>query len=176
MKIVAFGASFSQNSINKQLAAYTASLFEDASVKILDLNDYQLPIYTIELEQQMGYPDAVHQFLKDIEGADLMIVSFAEYNGSYTAGFKNIFDWASRVNLQLFEGKMFLLATATGGGGGRYVLQSAVQRFPKHGAEIVATFYLPFFHQNFSPTDGITHPEYLEEFTTAVQQVKNSFY
>jgi hypothetical protein len=30
----------SKDSINKQLAAYAAGLFENASVEILDLNDY----------------------------------------------------------------------------------------------------------------------------------------
>lgn len=44
MKIVAFGASHSQKSINKQLAVYVASQFENASVKVLDLNDYDLPV------------------------------------------------------------------------------------------------------------------------------------
>jgi hypothetical protein len=30
---------------NKQLAAYAAGLFENASVEILDLNDYEMPIF-----------------------------------------------------------------------------------------------------------------------------------
>jgi hypothetical protein len=31
--------------LNKQLAAYAAGLFENASVEILDLNDYEMPIF-----------------------------------------------------------------------------------------------------------------------------------
>jgi NAD(P)H-dependent FMN reductase len=45
MKIIAFGASSSKDSINKQLAAYAAGLFENASVEILDLNDYEMPFF-----------------------------------------------------------------------------------------------------------------------------------
>jgi NAD(P)H-dependent FMN reductase len=45
MKNYRFGASSSKDSINKQLAAYAAGLFENASVEILDLNDYEMPIF-----------------------------------------------------------------------------------------------------------------------------------
>jgi NAD(P)H-dependent FMN reductase len=44
-EISLFGASSSKDSINKQLAAYAAGLFENASVEILDLNDYEMPIF-----------------------------------------------------------------------------------------------------------------------------------
>jgi NAD(P)H-dependent FMN reductase len=150
-----------------------ASQFENASVKVLDLNDYDLPVFTVDLEEKIGHPEPAQKFVKDLEGADLLIISFAEYNGSYASGFKNIFDWASRVKLQVFDTKVFLLATATGAGGGRYVLENAVNRFPRHGAEILATFYLPFFYQNFDSQQGITHPEFREMFESALQEVKN---
>jgi hypothetical protein len=39
-----FGASSSKDSINKQLA-YAAGLFENASVEMLDLNDYEMVIF-----------------------------------------------------------------------------------------------------------------------------------
>ena len=38
-KIIAFGGSTSQTSINKQLATYAAHLFSNAEVEVLDLND-----------------------------------------------------------------------------------------------------------------------------------------
>ncbi|RYX80586.1 NADPH-dependent FMN reductase, partial [bacterium] len=41
MKIIAFAGSSSKNSINKKLAIYTSSLFKDADVEVLDLNDYE---------------------------------------------------------------------------------------------------------------------------------------
>jgi NAD(P)H-dependent FMN reductase len=40
MKIIAFGASPSKNSINKKLATYAAHLFEN-EVEVLDLNDFK---------------------------------------------------------------------------------------------------------------------------------------
>jgi len=44
-KIIAFGASSSKTSINKKLATYAAHLFEGATVEVLDLNDYEMPIF-----------------------------------------------------------------------------------------------------------------------------------
>jgi len=44
-KIIAFGGSSSTTSINKQLAVYTASLFPAAKVEVLDLNDYEMPVF-----------------------------------------------------------------------------------------------------------------------------------
>jgi hypothetical protein len=43
MKIIAFGASTSNNSINN-LATYAASLFENATVEVLDLTDFEMPL------------------------------------------------------------------------------------------------------------------------------------
>jgi NAD(P)H-dependent FMN reductase len=41
MKILAMGASGSKASINKQFAAYAAAQFENTTVNLLDLNDYE---------------------------------------------------------------------------------------------------------------------------------------
>ena len=40
MKLLAFAASSSKKSINKQLATYAASLVEGANTEVIDLNDY----------------------------------------------------------------------------------------------------------------------------------------
>ena len=89
-KIIAFGASSSSTSINKKLATYAASLFENCLVEILDLNDYELPIYSTDKEQKDGIPQLAHDFYNKLGTADLIIISFAEHNGAYSAAFKNI--------------------------------------------------------------------------------------
>jgi chromate reductase len=55
-KIIAFGASSSKVSINKQLATYAAGQFENAAVEILDLNDYEMPIFSTDKETATGIP------------------------------------------------------------------------------------------------------------------------
>ena len=107
-KIIAFGASTSNNSINKILATYVAKLIQSNS-EILDLNEFPAPIYSIDYEEVNGVPEAVKNFTYKIQSADAIIISMAEHNGSYTAAFKNLFDWSSRFNAKIFENKKLLL-------------------------------------------------------------------
>ena len=145
-KIIAFSGSSSTNSINKKLATYTASLFENAQVEILDLNDFEMPIFSVDKEKK-GFPKEAQHFLDKIEEADLLVVSLAEHNGAYSAAFKNILDWASRINSKIFQGKkMLLMATSPGARGGKSVLEIAKDRFPRHDANLVGTFSLPNFN------------------------------
>ena len=148
-KIIAFGASTSNNSINKILATYVAKLIQSNS-EILDLNEFPAPIYSIDYEEVNGVPEAVKNFTYKIQSADAIIISMAEHNGSYTAAFKNLFDWSSRFNAKIFENKkLLLLSTSPGGRGGISALEAAANRFPFHGAEIIDKFSLPFFDKNF---------------------------
>jgi len=61
MKILAFAASNSRRSINRQLVACATGMLaeqagEDAEVEIIDLNDYEMPIYSIDRENEAGVP------------------------------------------------------------------------------------------------------------------------
>lgn len=169
MNIVAFGASYSINSINKRFATYTANLYNEAKIEIIDLNNYQLPIFTVDLEEEIGYPDIVKLFVNKLANADLLIISLAEHNGSYTAGFKNLFDWSSRYTMKLFEGsKMLLLSTSTGVRGGLGVMEAALSRFPKHGADIIANFSLPLFNENFDAKKGIINADLASKFNDII--------
>ena len=92
-KILAFGASNSRKSINKELASYVATLMKDHSITIVDLNDYELPLYGIDLENESGYPENAKRFAALIEEHDGLIISLAEHNSNFTAVFKNLGDW-----------------------------------------------------------------------------------
>ncbi len=75
MKVIAFGASTSANSINKTLATFAAGLIEHAEVIVLDLNDYQVPLCSEDSEKTMGQPDGARQFLADLSRADALLIS-----------------------------------------------------------------------------------------------------
>ena len=150
MKIIAFGGSNSQQSINKHFATYAASLFENAEVEVLDLNDYAMPLFSVDLEKKVGQHELAKAFLNKIETADILVISLAENNGNYSVAFKNIFDWCSRIMKDVFQQKsMLLLATSPGARGGASVLEIANNAFPRYGAQIKATFSLPSFNANF---------------------------
>ena len=81
-KIIVFGASNSKKSINKQFATYAASLLSNVEIEVLDLNDFDLPIYNIDLETEQGIHPEAHRFQQTIAKADALIISLAEHNGS----------------------------------------------------------------------------------------------
>ena len=150
MKIIAFAGSNSKESINKKLVSYTCSLIEDASIELLDLNDFEVPLYSIDREKENGFPEKIIEFVEKFEKADKIIISLAEHNGSYTVAFKNIMDWSSRYKLKFFNDlPLFLMATSPGGYGGGNVLAAAKNRLPKFNANIQAEFSLPNFGDNF---------------------------
>jgi len=161
MKIIAFAGSNSKNSINKKLATYAAHLFENATVEVLDLNDFALPIFGVDVETEIGQPKLAKDFLDKLAMADIIVMSLAENNGSYSVAFKNIFDWASRQYKDVFQQKpMLLMATSPGGRGGASVLALAQENLPRYGANIKAVFSLPSFNENFDIEQGkISNPE-----------------
>lgn len=169
MNILAFGASSSSSSINQKLAAYTAQQIDNSTVTLADLNDFEMPIYGIDKEQAHGIPAAASQFKGLISAADGIIISFAEHNGSYSSAFKNILDWVSRLEGQVWLNKpMLLMATSPGGRGGQTVLEQASGRFPFMGGQVAATFSLPSFHQNFSAEEGIKEEDLKSLFEKAL--------
>ncbi len=162
-KVIGFGASTSSNSINKKLASYVAK-WVSAQAEILDLNDYEVEIYSTDKEQKIGIPEQIKKFNAKLRAADVVVISFAEHNGTYTSAFKNIFDWSSRENAKVFEGKkLILLSTSPGPRGGLTVLEAAASRFPYHGAEIVGKLAFPSFAQNFDDQKGIANMELKSE-------------
>ena len=57
MKITAFGASYSRTSINRQWAEYVSvQIPGDHSLRVLHLNDYDLPVYTVERHNEIRIP------------------------------------------------------------------------------------------------------------------------
>jgi NAD(P)H-dependent FMN reductase len=156
MKIIAFAGSNSKNSINKKLTIYASRLFENAEVEVLDLNDYEMPLFGVDIEKEIGAHPLAKAFLDKIYQADVLVVSLAENNGNYAVAFKNIFDWCSRINGKIFQEKpMLLMATSPGARGGATVLEIAKNAFPRFGAFIKATFSLPSFNDNFDVEKGV---------------------
>ena len=172
-KIIAFGASSSKTSINKQLATYAAHQFQNASVEVLDLNDYEMPIFSVDKETESGIPQLAHDFYTKLGTADLIVISFAEHNGAYSAAFKNIFDWTSRINAKTFQEKpMLLLATSPGARGGSSVLEIATKRFPFQGGIVKGSFSLPSFNDNFDAEKGITNEELKNQLLEIVNSIE----
>ena len=66
-KIVAFAASSSSTSINKRLVTYATQQLSNVEVEILDLNDFEMPLFSVDREKALGSPDAAQRFYKKIQ-------------------------------------------------------------------------------------------------------------
>ncbi|OCA76255.1 NADPH-dependent FMN reductase [Chryseobacterium artocarpi] len=151
MKILAIAGSNSEVSMNKQLVAYASTLFDNAEAEVIDLNPFEMPIYKHERELAGGVPKEAYDFAAKIDDADVLLISLGEHNGTYSTAFKNVFDWVSRIKDRTVwnEVPMLLMSTSPGGRGGAGVLEAASKRFPFHGGNVVETYSLPFFNDNF---------------------------
>ncbi len=176
MKILAFAGTSNKNSINKTFVTSTAKYYKEAddSIELLDLNHYEMPIYSYDKEVEQGIPQLAYDFAAKMDAADFLIISLAEHNGSYTTAYKNIVDWVSRIpSRKLFNGKpVFLLATSPGPLGGATVLNAAVNRISWDGAEILESFSLPEFHKNFEEGKGIINPVLRNQLEAKVRKTK----
>ncbi len=160
MKILAFAATSSKNSINKKLIGYASRLLEedlglDAIVETIDLNDYEMPIYSVDRQEEGGIPEAAQHFFDRISAADAVLISFAEHNGHYTAAYKNLFDWTSRIDMRVYQDKpTVMLSTSPGGGGGVRALDAALASAPFFGNDVKASMSIPGFTDNFDSASG----------------------
>jgi chromate reductase len=170
--IIAIGASSSKSSINRELANYAASQIGTSKVLLLDLNDFEMPIYSSDREEELGIPEQAIEFLKLIGDSQGVVISLAEHNGSYSAAFKNILDWASRARKKadVWQNKpMLLLSTSPGGRGGASVMGLAQNYFPYMAAKISASFSLPKYYENFSVGKGVSDSSLNVEFQEAIE-------
>ena len=173
MKILAFAATNSSKSINRQLVSYATRQLQDVESEMININDYELPLFSEDREAELGQPDLAKAFLDKIGKSDAVIISFAEHNGSYTVAYKNIFDWASRINPKVFQNKpMVLLATSPGPGGASSVLAAATASAPYFDGQVKATLSIPSFYDNFDSEQGrINNDEINTKLLTAVNSL-----
>lgn len=134
MKILIFAGSTRQDSYNRKLAKVAASMAEQQGAKptLLELSDYDIPLYNADLEAQ-GTPADVVRLKQAMHDHAAWIVCCPEYNGSYPALLKNAIDWASSPvkndplwsdGVLPFRNKVVGMASASPGGMGGLRAQS----------------------------------------------------
>ncbi len=174
MKILAFAGSNSSESINRQLVQYALKQIKGHTHTLLDLNNFEMPIYSMDREKSDGIPQLAKDFIQQIQSHDAIVCSLAEHNASYSTAFKNILDWCSRSESKfLFKKPLFLMGTSPGKGGAKHVLAAATAFFPFIDGNITQTFSLPSFNQNFGES-GITNPELKKELENKISSFLSS--
>lgn len=170
LKVLVFAASNSSASINKMLVTHAANVFKGeiasgAEITILDINDFEMPIYSMDRENAGGIPELAHAFFSAIGDSDALMISYAEHNGSYSAAFKNIFDWCSRINSKVYQDKpMVIMSTSPGPSGAASVLKMATDSAGFFAADLRGSLSVPNFNDNFDAEKGqLTNAELAAE-------------
>ena len=128
-KILAFAGSSRKESFNKKLLRIAAAGAEEAgaSVTVIDLADYPMPLFDQDLEVKDGMPENAHKFKKMLKEHDAIMIASPVYNSSFSPLLKNVIDWASRVeskdeqSLDAYRDKVAVIMSASPGalGGSR---------------------------------------------------------
>ena len=173
-KILALAGSNNSKSINHQFVEVTASLINDIDVKVLDIRNWEVPMYSIDMDADETSPSQITELIGLIQEHDGFIISSPEHNGGTPAFFKNILDWLSRRAKNVFDNKpVLLMSTSPGKGGGASNLKFLAHTLPYQGANIIATFSLGSFYENMQGEKGIGDfgvqlNERVEEFKKAI--------
>ena len=126
-KILAFAGSARKDSLNKKLLKIAVEGAQEAGadVTLVDLADFELPLFSQDLESEMGMPDIAGKFKRLMIAHDGFLIASPEYNSAFSPLLKNTIDWASRSEsddeppLMAYRGKTAaILATSPGGLGG----------------------------------------------------------
>lgn len=134
MNILIFAGSTRQESYNRKLAKAAAAIAEQqgAQATLLELSDFDIPLYNADLEAR-GTPADVIRLKQAMHSHAAWIICSPEYNGSYPALLKNAIDWASSPvkgdalwsdGTQPFRNKVVGMASASPGGMGGLRAQS----------------------------------------------------
>lgn len=152
MKILAISGSNHSKSIHKTLLNTATSYISDISVETVTVNDFDLPMYSQDIEANAGAPADAVKFRGMLSDYDAFIIACPEHNSMMPAAFKNLIDWASRVPVEdgskLFGSKpVLLLSTSPGGRGGMSNLENMAKIMPFWGADVKAHYSLPSFYE-----------------------------
>jgi chromate reductase len=130
-KVLAFAGSSRTGSFNSSLIRIAARGVTQAGAEctLIDLADFELPIYGGDLEAAGGLPEAaarLRALLADHQG---LLIASPEYNSSIPPVLKNTIDWSTRSSgaqpdLSGYAGKYAALLSASPGplGGQRGLL------------------------------------------------------
>lgn len=155
--ILAFSGSNSSKSINRQLVSHVKDFVKNNNVTEIDLRDYPLPLFSVDIENEKGIPENAINLQKLIDAHDAFIIGLPEHNSSMTAFLKNTIDWLSRIKRGTFEHKPILLVSASPGpGGGRSVLaQTETMLSGFLAGNVIGKFGFGRFYDNVEMNDSI---------------------
>lgn len=92
---------------------------------VVNLNDFELPFYNGDIEEEIGLPENAKKFKEILNHMDGLVISCPEYNGGISAVMKNFIDWVSRkgddteAKLAFKDKIAYITCATTSQGGGK---------------------------------------------------------
>jgi NAD(P)H-dependent FMN reductase len=180
-KIAILSASIRTGRKSHRIAQYLAAYIREqamAEVDMLDLQDYDFPLFHERLQYLQDPPQKVLEFADKIVKADGILVVTPEYNGGYPAALKNAVD----LLYPEWKRKPVGIATVSAGAfGGSQVGPAIAFTFLKIGALVTpAVFRVPkvqdAYQEGGVPVDKETTDKraktFLDEFFWCVEAAK----
>jgi len=97
-KIIILSSSVRIGRNSNRVALYFKKYIEEnklATVEIIDLNEYQFPVFNERLKYQTNPTAQTLEFAEKIKSSDGVLIVTPEYNGGYPAALKNVVDLLS---------------------------------------------------------------------------------
>ncbi len=97
--ILVFSGSGRKDSFNQKLAGVAAKAAQNAGadVSLVNLADFNMPLFDQDLEAEQGMPEGAEKFKRLLTDCDGFIIASPEYNSAFSPLLKNAIDWASRA-------------------------------------------------------------------------------
>ncbi|HET7461578.1 MAG TPA: NAD(P)H-dependent oxidoreductase [Longimicrobium sp.] len=168
VRVLVFGASLREGSLNQRLAELAARVVEakGAAADRARMADFDCPGYDNDAETGSGIPLGAERLRQRLVAADALIIASPEYNASMPGYLKNAIDWASRFRPQPFNGRQALLLSASpsmvGGNRGLWSLRIPLEHL---GARVYPDmFSLAQAHQAFDADGNIADAQLRQRF------------
>jgi chromate reductase len=173
VRLLVFGASMREGSMNETLASLGATVAEvkGATVERASMSDFECPPYDLDIEVSEGLPAGARALHDKLLATDGFMISSPEYNASMSGVLKNTIDWVSRFRPQPFNGKQaFLMAASPSMTGGKVGLWALRQPLEHLGARVYPDmFALAQAHHGFDASGRIADGKLQKWFETTIE-------
>jgi NAD(P)H-dependent FMN reductase len=174
-KILAFAASARRGSFNRKFLAVAveAARAAGAEVTLLDLNEFEMPLYHGDLEEAQGIPLNAKRLIQLIQEHPGLLIASPEYNSMITPLLKNTVDWCTRDDVNPFEGRVAAVISASPGPyGGVLSLRMAQLLLLGVGCQVLSgKCSLPRADKAFDPQGKLTEAHFLKAVTDLMQKL-----
>jgi len=173
VRLLVFGASLREGSMNDSLASLAAAVAQEkgASVERAVMTDFECPAYDLDVELSTGLPVGAQALHDKLVATDGFMIASPEYNASMPGVIKNTIDWVSRFRPQPFNGKQaFLMAASPSMTGGKIGLWALRQPLEHLGARVHPDmFALAQAHHAFDSSGRIADGKLQNWFETTIE-------